>query len=163
MELETHRGWLPPTEADAALHALRMVYRYGVGEDRATGYLHSSNGLPWPASLARIGPQLLDGLRDLTGVDYSIAAFQAYLDGAGCDWHTDGPFSAQAILSLGVTRTFGVRPPGGTPTWIPVTAGDVVVMPPGFQTQWEHCVPVEQVTGERCSIVFRTPTPIGAA
>ena len=29
-------------------------------------------------------------------------------------------------------------------------------MPPGFQDEHEHCVPAEDVTGERCSIVFRS-------
>ncbi len=33
--------------------------------------------------------------------------------------------------------------------------GDLLVMPAGFQDEWEHCVPVEDATGERCSIVFR--------
>jgi len=29
-------------------------------------------------------------------------------------------------------------------------------MPSGFQAEWEHCVPAEDVPGERCSLVFRT-------
>jgi alkylated DNA repair dioxygenase AlkB len=104
------------------------------------------------------GPELLDDLAVLTGIRYPIVAFQGYRDGAGCDWHTDDPFDAQAVLSLGVTRTFGYRPAGGgEPTWVQVGDGDLVVMPSGFQTAWQHCVPVEDVPGERVSLVFRTP------
>jgi alkylated DNA repair dioxygenase AlkB len=55
-----------------------------------------------------------------------------------------------------VTRTFGVRRPGAEPVWMQVEHGDLVVMPSGFQAEWQHCVPVEDVPGERVSLVFRT-------
>lgn len=113
-------------------------------------------GRDWPAPLAALGPALLDTLAELLGVKFEIVAFQAYANGSGCDWHTDSPFDVQAILSLGVTRTFGVRRPGHRPQWTPVRHGDLVVMPSGFQDQWEHSVPLEPVQGERVSLVFRT-------
>ena len=34
--------------------------------------------------------------------------------------------------------------------------GDLAFMPSGFQDSWQHCVPEEDVPGERVSLVFRT-------
>lgn len=153
MELGVHRGWRRDPEL---LDAVRAVFSYGPGDDRATGYLYAAGEQQWPESFVALGPGLLNGLLDLLGVDFTIVAFQAYRDGAGCGWHTDGPFDAQAILSLGVKRTFGIRRPGEEPTWIQVTHGTLVSMPSGFQADWEHCVPVEDAPGERISLVFRT-------
>lgn len=148
-----HRKW---RDDPGLLERVRGLFTYGPGDDRATGYLYTENEQPWPAVLDHAGPGLLAGLHQLLGVRFTIAAFQAYRDGSGCDWHTDSPFDAQAVLSLGVTRTFGVRRPGAEPVWMQVEHGDLLVMPPGFQVDWEHCVPVEDVPGERVSLVFRT-------
>lgn len=82
--------------------------------------------------------------------------FQAYRDGAGVGWHADEGYDVQAVLSLGVTRTFGVRRPDAEPEWVAAESGDLLVMPSGFQSLWQHCVAVEDVTGERCSLVFRS-------
>lgn len=103
-----------------------------------------------------LGPALLDGLERDTGIRFTACAFQAYLDGAGCGWHHDRDWGAQAIISLGVTRGFGMRRDGAE-EFLRLAHGDLLVMPPGFQQEREHCVPVEQVKGERCSLVFRTP------
>jgi alkylated DNA repair dioxygenase AlkB len=149
-----YRRW----RRDAGLLAsLRECFAYGPGQDRAAGYLYSEGSQPWPGPLAGQGPGLLAALDALTGVRFTIAAFQAYRDGAGCGWHADTPFGAQAVLSLGVTRTFAVRRPGRDPWLMPVAGGDLVFMPDGFQAEWEHCVPDEDVPGERCSLVFRVP------
>ncbi len=146
--------WWPAADL---LDAVREVVSYGPGDDRATGYL-CGDGKEWVAPLAAAGPQLLDQLDALLSIRFTHVAFQAYRNGAGCDWHTDSPWDAQAVLSLGATRTFGVRPLGGELRWIQVAHGDLVVMPSGFQLDWEHCVPVEpDRPGERVSLVFRTP------
>ena len=154
-DLQVHRDWCPG--ADDVLAALRECFVYGDGDDRATGVLYApAAGQAWPEWFGD-GPRMLDSLEALLDVRFTICAFQAYRDGAGCGWHADTPFGAQAILSLGVTRTFGVRRLGGNPRWMKLAAGDLVFMPAGFQDEWEHCVPVEEdVTGERCSLVFRT-------
>lgn len=134
-------GWLGDSDL---LADVRFLVNFG-DEDRATGYL--PDGLDWG---------LLDRLEADLGVRFTVVAFQAYRNGSGCDWHADTPFDAQAVLSLGATRTFGVRTNGGEPQWIRVAHGDLVYMPPGFQDGWEHCVPIEDVPGERVSLVFRT-------
>lgn len=154
-DLRVYRKW--KADADLLIH-VRREFAYGPGDNRATGYLYSVGEQLWPGCFAQAGPALLDDLDQLLGIRFTIVAFQAYMDGAGCDWHQDGPFDAQAVLSLGVTRTFGVRPLGGDPEWVQVGHGDLVVMPSGFQSRYQHCVPVEDVAGERCSLVFRTVT-----
>lgn len=151
-ELAVHRGWCTDP---GLLGTVRGLFTYGPGDDRATGYLHGEH--PWPPPLEAFGAVLLDRLQQLLQVRFTIVAFQAYRNGSGCDWHTDGPFDAQAVLSLGVTRTFGIRRPGGEPVWHSLANGDLVSMPSGFQAEWQHCVPVEDVPGERVSLVFRTP------
>jgi hypothetical protein len=153
-DLQVHRKWRDDPDLFARV---RAAFSYGPGDDRATGCLYAhADGQHWPAEFATAGPALIDDLDELLGIRFPIVAFQAYLNGSGCDWHQDGPFDSQAILSLGATRTFGVRPIGGDPHWIQVEHGDLVVMPSGFQSRHQHCVPVEDVAGERCSLVFRT-------
>jgi alkylated DNA repair dioxygenase AlkB len=152
-DLVVHRDWCDGTDL---LAAVRQVFTYGPRDDRATGYLFG-DGQPWPGPLAVLGPALLDDLDALLGIRFTVVAFQAYMDGSGCDWHSDDAFDAQAVLSLGVTRTFGVRRKDGSDlSLLPVDHGDLVFMPPGFQATWQHCVPIEQVAGERCSLVLRT-------
>jgi alkylated DNA repair dioxygenase AlkB len=153
-DLQVYRGW---RHRELLLAAVRECFAYGDGEDRATGCLYAeADQVAWPRPLAVYGPALLDDLESLLAVRFPIVVFQAYRGGAGCGWHADTPFAAQAILSLGVTRTFGVRRPGRDPWLMPVSGGDLVFMPDGFQREWEHCVPEEDVPGERCSLVFRT-------
>jgi alkylated DNA repair dioxygenase AlkB len=136
---------------------VRQCFAYAYGEDRATGYLYGP-GQDWPVALAAAAPGLLGRLYRDTGVVFTLAAFQAYRNGTGCGWHADTPFGAQAILSLGVTRTFGARRTvSGAESWYRLAHGDLVFMPRGFQDGWEHCVPEERVPGERCSLVFREP------
>jgi hypothetical protein len=126
---------------------------------RATGWVFGQPpGTPWPPPLAAAGPGLLAALERDTGTRFTAACFQAYLDGAGVSWHYDRDWGAQAILSLGVTRTFGLRSAAGE-TFLRLAHGDLLVMPPGFQEEWEHCVPAEDAPGERCSLVFRAQLP----
>lgn len=151
-ELQIHRRFWQPD----VLTGLRASFTYiPATDDRATGHVYLDGN--WTPNLADPGPPLLVAVEELVGERLPIVAFQAYRNGAGCGWHTDSPFGAQAVLSLGVTRTFGVRPLGGEPQWHQVAHGDLVIMPAGFQDAWEHCVPTEPVPGERCSLVFRTP------
>jgi alkylated DNA repair dioxygenase AlkB len=131
---------------DLLLDQVRGCFTYAPDDNRATGWLDEA----WIAPLQ-------DDLEQHLGVRFTTTVFQAYRDGrAGCDWHADPSADAQAILSLGASRTLGTR-------WRDVEhfdrvdAGDLVYMPPGFQDDWEHCIPSEPaVTGERISLVFRT-------
>lgn len=127
------------------LDAVRCGFSYGPGEDRATGYVYP----PWPAPLAELGALALYEVERLACRRFSIVAFQAYRNGAGCQRHTDDPFGDQVILSLGTTRSFWLADETVT-----VCDGDLVFVPQGV----EHGLPEEDVPGERCSLVFRNPT-----
>ncbi len=142
----------------ALLAALRECFTYAPNEDRATGYLYSEDDPKWPQPLTDLGPALLDDLDSLLNVRFTIVAFQAYRNGAGCSWHADTPFDTHAILSLGTARTFAARRNAdGYEQRMRVNSGDLVFMPSGFQDEWQHSIPEEDVPGERCSLVFRTP------
>jgi len=140
----------------AFLPAVRSLFEFD--GDRATGNLYG-DGKDWPDPLAVEGPALLDALEAEVGIRFTHVAYQAYRNGSGCDWHSDTPFEAQAVLSLGTTRKFGIRRIGGAgdPVWFSVRHGDLVYMPPGHQDEFQHCVPVEDEPGQRVSLVFRTP------
>lgn len=154
--LLVRRAW---RDDPALLPAVRQCFTWPPGDDRATGCLYApADGQDWPAPLAALGPGLLAALEKETGVRSTIAAFQAYLDGAGCGWHADTPFGAQAIVSLGVTRAFGWRRSDGSgEEQALVSHGDLVVMPAGFQVDWQHRVPEDGTEGERIALVFRVP------
>ena len=125
--------------ADVLLAAVRACFRYPPGENRATGVIYGD--VPWPPSFATLGPALLDEL----GGDYVV--FQAYRDGrAVTAEHSDA--MPQRIVSLGATRRFVLD--GQV---LELTHGDVLDVAPGTP----HEVPADPVvTGERCSLVFRT-------
>lgn len=156
-----YRKWCG--NGEPLLAVLRTQYEYTERmPDRATGWLYAARQIgqlppmEWPEPLSAIGPALLGDLEFLLGIRFEAACFQAYLDGSGVDWHYDRDWDATAILSLGVTRDFGLRGRSGD-QFPSLHDGDLLFMPPGFQHEWEHCVPVQDVTGERCSLVFRTP------
>ena len=150
--LDVYREW---NDDPGLLDVLRGLFTYDP-EGRGNGYLYVEGGQDWPVPLAESGPQLLADLYELLGVRFTTVVFQAYRDGSGVGWHADEGYDVQAILSLGITRTFGIRPLDGDPQWIQVGHGDLMVMPSGFQSEWQHSVPVEDVIGERCSMVFRS-------
>lgn len=144
--------------------AVRQCFTYRPpGDRRSTGCLYApADDITWPVPLATCGPALLAALETLTGTRFTICAFQAYRDGAGCGWHADTPFGAQAILSLGVTRRFGWRRDDGSgEKEALVSHGDLVVMPGGFQRGWQHRVPEDGTEGERVALVFRVPAEEG--
>src|SRR5262249_10215314 len=98
---------------------------------------------------------LLADLEAKLGAVFTACCFQAYRDGAGCGWHADREWAAQAVLSLGGTRSVALRRPGGGGQ-VPVAHGGLLYLPPGFPDGGGHCVPAEDVPGERCSLVFRS-------
>ena len=62
-----------------------------------------------------------------------------------------------AIVGLGATRTFALRPRGGGPSLrIQHRHGDLLVMGGTCQRTWEHSIPkTARPTGPRISIQFR--------
>lgn len=151
------------TQGDHEIKLLKPLVRYNPaseGMGRGTGWLYMrSEQVEWPESFAPVGAVLLSRLRAETGTDFSAACYQAYMDGVGVNWHADKDWDAQAILSLGVTRTFWVRNVNGGEYSFPVNHGDLLIMLPGFQDLWEHAMMAEDAPGERISIVFRSELP----
>jgi alkylated DNA repair dioxygenase AlkB len=146
-----HAGW----GRVGLLEAVHTLVVYAPGDDRASRYVYEND--VWVPPLDVLGPQLIDDLEGAFGVRFTTALMQAYRKGSGTDWHWDGA-DVQAILSLGVTRTFGLRRRDDhqNEMTFPFAHGDLLFMPSGAQDEWEHCVPIERELGERCSLVFRS-------
>ena len=63
-----------------------------------------------------------------------------------------------AILSLGCTRRFLLRPDGGGPSIAhDLRSGDLLVLGGTCQRTWQHCVPKRASAGPRISLMFREP------
>jgi alkylated DNA repair dioxygenase AlkB len=151
-----HRKWV---DDPGLLDNARELFEYAPGDNRANGYLWMDGGQEWAPAFAERGAQLIGDLEKTTGTRFTIALFQAYMDGSGCDWHADLGYDVQAIVSLGVTRRFGIRRAEDVdqPRYYKVSHGDLLVMPSGFQDDWQHCVPEQpNASGERVALVFRS-------
>lgn len=63
-----------------------------------------------------------------------------------------------AVVSLGATRTFALRPGGGGTSLRLVSGhGDLIVMGGSCQRTWEHAIPkTSESVGPRISVQFRT-------
>src|SRR6266581_1097321 len=101
--LRYYHGW---QSCPFMLPRLKQCFAYAPGDDRAAGYLFTEGGQAWPEVFAHDGGRLLDDLAARVGIKFTIVLYQAYLKGSGCGWHSDDSFDVQAILSMGVTRTF---------------------------------------------------------
>ena len=130
-------------------------------DGRASSWLFQSpsqGGGAWedfPPRLKRWAPTLLT----LAGGGWEIIVYQAYRTGtAVVDWHSDESLCReQAMLTLGATRTFGLRNKiTGDVVPFPVGHGDLVIMPAGFDLEWEHAVLVDRaVIDPRITLVLR--------
>ena len=133
---------------------------------------------PHPA-VTRLRRRLNDIYAGELGEPFTTAGFCLYRDGSdSVAWHGDrvglarsslggiadsgaGRSSADdtmvAIVSLGATRLFAMRPRGGGPSLrLPQSHGDLLVMGGSCQRTWEHAVPkTATAIGPRISIQFR--------
>lgn len=131
---------------------------------------------PHPA-VARLRRRLNDIYAGELGEPFTTAGFCLYRDGAdSVAWHGDtvtSPRSSSvvgsaegrtstedtmvAIVSLGATRMFGMRPRGGGASLrLPQAHGDLLVMGGSCQRTWEHAVPKTSApVGPRISVQFR--------
>jgi alkylated DNA repair dioxygenase AlkB len=152
----------------------------GAWIDIRSGWLSGADDLlsellttvPWRAERRQMYDRVLDvprlvSFHDLTvelGEPFTTVGLCWYRDGSdSVAWHGDtiGRSSTQdtmvAIVSLGATRTFALRPRGGGPSLrLPQAHGDLLVMGGSCQRTWEHSVPkTSAATGPRVSIQFR--------
>jgi alkylated DNA repair dioxygenase AlkB len=114
--------------------------------------------------LARLRRRINDIYAGELGEPFTSVGLCWYRDGSdSVAWHGDtiGRSSTHdtmvAIVSLGATRTFALRPRGGgTSLRLPQAHGDLLVMGGSCQRTWEHSVPKTSASiGPRVSIQFR--------
>lgn len=114
--------------------------------------------------LARLRVRLNDIYAREMGEPFTTAGMCLYRDETdSVAWHGDtvGRSSTEdttvAIVSLGATRVFAMRPRAGGPSLrLPQGHGDLLVMGGSCQRTWEHAVPkTARPKGPRISIQFR--------
>lgn len=141
---------------DRVVDVPRLVYFYDLlGFDAAQP--------PHPA-IARLRRRLNDIYAGELGEPFTTAGLCLYRNGSdSVAWHGDTIGRSRtedtmvAIVSLGATRAFGLRPRGGGPALqLSLRHGDLLVMGGSCQRTWEHAVPKTATpTGPRVSIQFR--------
>ncbi len=141
----------------------RPMYDRLVDVPRLVSFFDEGAQLPDPAVeemvealSAHYAPELAEPLRTL--------GMCLYRDGNdSVAWHGDriGRSAVEdtvvAIVSLGASRRFLLRPRGGGPARrLVVAAGDLLVMGGSCQRTWEHAVPkLRRDVGPRISLQFR--------
>ena len=118
---------------------------------------------PHPA-IAKLRVRLNDIYARELGEPFTTAGLCLYRDESdSVAWHGDDIGRSRsedtmvAIVSLGATRAFAMRPrAGGRSLRLPQAHGDLLVMGGSCQRTWEHAVPkTTKPTGPRISIQFR--------
>lgn len=166
--LELVPGWLEGPDAlfgallGAVSWSARTVPMYGrmVAEPRLSGRLPDRP----------VGPAdplgVLEDVRDALAGRYGATrgpGVNLYRDGRdGVAWHGDRVARERdrdavvAVLSLGATRPFRLRPRGGGPSiTLRPGPGDLLVMGGRCQRAWEHAVPKVGASGPRISLTYR--------
>ncbi len=137
----------------------RLVSWHG---DPGTAYVYSGTRhepLPWTPLLR----DLCGRAARRAGTAFNSVLANLYRDGADAmGWHSDdepelGPDPVIASLSLGAARRFRLKPRrGGEPRELLLTDGSLLVMGPGVQAGWRHCIPRQTGVREpRINLTFR--------
>lgn len=165
-------GWL--SGADRAFEELvdlvpwraRQVemYERTVDEPRLTSWWGADDAGSWPA----IARPMAEALGARYGIAFDSLGANLYRDGRdSVAWHGDRVLRDQllamvAVVSLGATRRFLLRPKGGGPSVrLEPAPGDLLVMGGTCQRTWQHSVPkVAGPVGPRLSLMFRHRAPL---
>ena len=174
--IEMRAGWLSgdPSVEEGLLEALlstvpwraerRQMYDRVVDVPRLVSFHDLTVDEPPHPAVARLRRRLNDIYAGELGEPFTTVGLCCYRDGSdSVAWHGDtiGRSSSEdtmvAIVSLGATRTFAVRPRGGGASLrLPQAHGDLLVMGGSCQRTWEHAVPKTSApTGPRVSMQFR--------
>ena len=126
---------------------------------------HDLTAQPAPhPQLDRLRRRLNDIYAGELGEPFTTVGLCLYRDGSdSVAWHGDTIGRSRredtmvAIVSLGASRTFAMRPRGGGRSLrLPQGHGDLLVMGGSCQRTWEHAVPKTSApAGPRVSIQFR--------
>jgi alkylated DNA repair dioxygenase AlkB len=176
--LDVSSGWLPVGAArrdDDTLFAellattpwraeRRPMYDRVVDVPRLLSFHDLSIEVPPHPRIADLRDRLNDTYGDELGEPFTTAGLCLYRDGNdSVAWHGDKVGRGRredtmvAIVSLGATRVFALRPKGGGASLrLPQAHGDLLVMGGSCQRTWEHSVPkTSKPCGPRISIQFR--------
>ena len=134
--------------------------------DEGIQYSYSNNLLknqPWLDTLLGIKHDV----EQITGHPFNSVLVTYYRNGDDhVNWHADdedelGSEPVIASLSLGATREFQFRHKhDDIMDSVLLYDGDLLLMRPGFQADWEHRVPSEPlITRPRINLTFRTVMP----
>lgn len=137
----------------------RRMYDHQVLEPRLTAPWSLESGEP-------LLPPILEEIRLILSNRYErgfdSVGFNLYRDGRdSVAWHADRirkeiENPVVALVSLGDTRKFLLRPKGGgKSTVFLLSRGDLLVTGGQTQRSWEHSVPKVAVAGPRISMAFR--------
>ncbi len=173
--IDIRSGWL--TGADDLLSELltavpwradrRKMYDRVLDVPRLVSFHDLAVEDPPHPRLGRLRRRLNDIYAGELGEPFTTVGLCWYRDGSdSVAWHGDtiGRSSTQdtmvAIVSLGATRTFALRPRArpsqGRSLRLPQAHGDLLVMGGSCQRTWEHSVPkTSSAIGARVSIQFR--------
>lgn len=181
--IELRSGWAD--DADALFAELmtavpwraerRTMYDRVVDVPRLVSFHDLTAGPPPHPAISRLRRRLNDIYAGELGEPFTSAGFCLYRDGSdSVAWHGDTvklPRSSSAgstgrsrtedtmvaVLSLGSSRVFAMRPRGGGPALrLPQHHGDLLVMGGSCQRTWEHAVPKTTAPiGPRISVQFR--------
>lgn len=141
----------------------RPMYERMVDVPRLHCFYEEGVALP-DVAVERMQQALSDHYEPDLGEPFRTVGMCLYRDGNdSVAWHGDriGRSSTEdtvvAIVSLGATRRFLLRPRGGGPAKrLEVAAGDLLVMGGSCQRTWEHAVPkLRRAAGPRISMQFR--------
>lgn len=170
--IEARSGWLDGADAlfDELLSAVawraerRRMYDQVLDVPRLVSFCDlTAEAVPHP-EVSRLRRRLNDIYAGELGEPFTTAGFCLYRDGSdSVAWHGDRIGRSEtedtmvAIVSLGATRMFAMRPRGGGPSLrLPQSHGDLLVMGGSCQRTWEHAVPKTSApVGPRMSIQFR--------
>ena len=143
----------------------RLMYERMVDVPRLSAWYGADAA--WPAALEA----LRRSIEAATGYAFDRVLLNLYRDGRdSVAWHRDdvdrfGHDEIIASLSLGATRRFMFRPRPGWPgerLALDLPSGSLLLMGPGTQRSWEHCVPkTSRMVGERINLTFRRTAGLG--
>ncbi len=170
--IDLRSGWLSGADElfDALMSAVpwraerRHMYDRVVDVPRLVSFHDLSVEEPPHRKLADLRRRLNDSYAGELGEPFTTVGLCLYRDGSdSVAWHGDtigrsrSEDTMVAIVSLGATRTFAMRPRGGGQSLrLPQGHGDLLVMGGSCQRTWEHAVPKTSTpTGPRVSIQFR--------
>ncbi|WP_102143976.1 alpha-ketoglutarate-dependent dioxygenase AlkB [Mycobacterium hubeiense] len=170
--IEVRSGWL--TDADELFDELmdvipwraerRHMYDKVLDVPRLVSFHNLVDEPPPHPRLKQIRRRLNDAYAGELGEPFVTAGLCLYRDGDdSVAWHGDtiGRSSTEdtmvAIVSLGATRVFALRPRGGGRSLrLQHRHGDLLVMGGSCQRTWEHSIPkTSRPVGPRISIQFR--------